>query len=357
MALPEAPSQTAPSSSYRRLRGLRWTPGSRSVLRLAHDHLLLCDYRTGFVERYKRFYFRDIEAFIIRRTQHWLVAMLIWGAIAFVIFLLAVIWRWNITVTLVLEGICALFVIRHLIRGPSCRTHIQTAVQTDLLPMLKRVRKTDRILQSLFPLIEEAQGKMDQQTLAEAITTTPPPAPGPESSVSAAVATPSEGTVVPARLSFVHLGTFALVVLNAIVAFWELKFSSTVSYVLLIVLFFLSTLVAIFALVRQAKRPVHRAAAALIWFLVIAYVIGGVGVQTAFTMLDTFARARRGYEVDPPSAWGVTPLQIREMAGFEGVLWVYAISSLLLGLVGLLFIFLPAPAKGQPPPLPQDSSV
>src|SRR5205085_1469887 len=86
---------------YRRVRGL-WRTGSlsRSALFTADDHLLLCDYRTGFTERYKRFYFRDIEAIIIRKTSLWLYGIMIWAVIAVLGLGLASAFDWNKRVTL-----------------------------------------------------------------------------------------------------------------------------------------------------------------------------------------------------------------------------------------------------------------
>ena len=144
-------------TKYRRVPGLRWS-GGRSVLRLADDHLLLCDYRTGFVERYKRFYFRDIQAIIIRKTMYQIAIIAIWGLFAFGFLSIGIATQWNLFLYIA-EAICGLLILGQLMLGPTCRTDIRTAVQTDRIPALKRVRKTERIMRNLFPLIEGAQGK------------------------------------------------------------------------------------------------------------------------------------------------------------------------------------------------------
>src|ERR1044072_4988072 len=112
---------------YRRLRGLRWSSG-RFLLRVADDHLLVCDYRTGFIENYKRFYFRDIEAIIVRKTVHWVVALVIWVFFALCFLVVGFGIEWN-PGWITLEAICVAFILREIIKGPSCRTSIQTAVQ------------------------------------------------------------------------------------------------------------------------------------------------------------------------------------------------------------------------------------
>jgi hypothetical protein len=68
--MPKAPKE------YQRLpgrgslvEGNRWLAVTRSLCTvwMARDHLLLIS-RTGYTETYKRFYFRDIQAVIIRKT-------------------------------------------------------------------------------------------------------------------------------------------------------------------------------------------------------------------------------------------------------------------------------------------------
>ena len=44
--------------------------------------------------------------------------------------------------------------------GTSCDVRIQTAVQSDILPPLSRVKRTNRALEHLRPLIIQAQGQL-----------------------------------------------------------------------------------------------------------------------------------------------------------------------------------------------------
>jgi hypothetical protein len=351
--LESAPVKAVSVRPYRRLPGLRFNGASaRAVLRLGNDHLLQCDYRSGFVERYKRFYFRDIQAFIIRKTSQWLVAITIWTLVGGLFLLIANSAHWNRYVTLTLEGICLLFIARNLIRGPSCRTHIQTAVQTDLLPMLKRTRKTERVLRAVFPLINEAQSTTEP--IAPAVRTVLP-------AISSAMPAAAQVTEQPtaterARLSLLHLITFALLLLAGGAAIWEVNFPSTLSYGVLLGLFSVIVLLGVIALIWQARRPVHRSAAVMTWLLVISYVFGGVAVNAGFTWFDMILQIRMQSALrtsQPPQFHQISPFRMRHLPGFENVLWVFGIWSVLLGLLGLICVFLPAPAKAQPPPLPQ----
>src|SRR5580698_7690109 len=56
-------------------------PGLRTKLWLGTDHLLLVE-QLILVERYKRFYYRDIQAITATRSSRWLVFTGLWGFLA-----------------------------------------------------------------------------------------------------------------------------------------------------------------------------------------------------------------------------------------------------------------------------------
>ena len=61
----------------------------------------------------------------------------------------------------------------HVMLGTTCRCLIRTAVQTEELPSLRRVRNADKVLARIRPLIESAQ----RQEIPEPETSTPTPNP------------------------------------------------------------------------------------------------------------------------------------------------------------------------------------
>ena len=139
---------------------------TRSSLWLGDDHLLLVA-STGYSETYKRFFFRDIQAFTVCKTKtrlvwNWIlgilltVSALIVGAIAYD--------SGETTGALVAAGVeVVIFGIPLLLNnlfGPSCACQIRTAVQTEDLPSLCRVRKTQKIMNRIRPLIIAAQGQL-----------------------------------------------------------------------------------------------------------------------------------------------------------------------------------------------------
>jgi hypothetical protein len=136
---------------------------SRVSLWLGPDHLLQVD-NAGYTETYKRFHFQDIQAVIVRKTRRHVV----WNAILaglLTLSLLVVIWFGfspdGSTTAATVFGIIAfcflLFLLINLALGPTCTCQLRTAVQTEELPALRRVRKTRKVLNQVYPLIAAAQ--------------------------------------------------------------------------------------------------------------------------------------------------------------------------------------------------------
>src|SRR5882762_7944602 len=113
---------------YRRLKGREAGFLSYSGVWLGPDHLLFA--RTVlFSEEYKRFYFRDIQAVVTRRTERREILNVIFAFIAIVFGVLAVFtdagWR---AFLLVMAGVFFFALLVNWLRGPTCVCHIRTAV-------------------------------------------------------------------------------------------------------------------------------------------------------------------------------------------------------------------------------------
>ena len=150
---------SAPANPYQKLPGTGHQLGGYTRLYRGADHLLQVSSVT-FSERYKRFYFRDIQAFIVVRTNTWLVLIALLFLLALLLTGLAM-GVGDSVGSIVLGSFAALLLILALIvglRGPSCRCLVRTAVQTERLPSLNRLRRAEKTLAELQPLITAAQG-------------------------------------------------------------------------------------------------------------------------------------------------------------------------------------------------------
>lgn len=344
---------------YRRLAGARWGSGMRGSVRIAPDHLLVTEGQTGLIEQYRRFYFADIQAFIICKTSQWLVFAIVWLFFLLVSFVAAAGLEWSWIVDLFVLGPWALLLLLTLAFGPNCNTYLQTAVQLERLPALRRVRRTRRALAVLRPLIAEAQSGLSNIATAipgPAVKIETAPFLPPASQTPALSAPEIPGS--PAELSLVHLATFVLTALSAALAFVELQLPSTAFYTFFLVCFGVSAILAIVALVRQGPRAVHRGAVVIIWILALGNVLGGVICNTIYAMIHATTRLpARG---TPRSATSFnypnfTPYLMRHLPGFDYVLLIYAVVALFLAILGLIFTFIKVPAKIGPPPLPPTS--
>jgi hypothetical protein len=131
------------------------------------DHLLQVS-STGYSETYKRFYFRDIQAFLIVRTGYWTVTHILLGVFMLGGVLLSLIFfaaggsgfQAAGVVMGVIAAVFALFLGISLLAGPACRCSIRTAVQTESLPSLSRLRRAQRVINQLRPLIEAEQAPL-----------------------------------------------------------------------------------------------------------------------------------------------------------------------------------------------------
>jgi hypothetical protein len=144
-------------TTYRRLRGTGRGLHLISKLWLGRDHLLLVE-STGFSERYKRFYFADIEAMTIGKTARGMWNNVAIGLTVAILFFVGtqVSEPWGVF-WWILAGVLLLFLIVNLALGPTSVCYLKTAVQNEKLTSLSRLRRARRTLNLLRPLITESQ--------------------------------------------------------------------------------------------------------------------------------------------------------------------------------------------------------
>lgn len=157
---------------YKRLPGRKGGFLGYKTLWMSEDHLLYVD-SAGVRENYKRFYFEDIQAFIIRKT--------FWGKIHNTICILMILffsrfwWKFSDTEALVFFCLFLLsplvaILLYNLWAGPTCDCYIRTPVQTEHIKSLWRVRTAHKAIRKVLPKIEAAQGKLSPELLADGMT-------------------------------------------------------------------------------------------------------------------------------------------------------------------------------------------
>jgi hypothetical protein len=156
MATTEPEYQRLPGRGIRR-GGFLQVMATSSRLWLGRDHLLLVD-SSGFTETYKRFYFRDIAAITLARTNR----RAVWNGIAFIFTLLfgaAALALGGMTAAIFgsMAGLCVLLSLINVALGPTCVCHLTTAVQTDELASFRRFSQALKVLARLRPLLVAAQ--------------------------------------------------------------------------------------------------------------------------------------------------------------------------------------------------------
>ena len=231
---------------------LRWF--DRSTVWLAEDHVLLAS-RVLWFERYNRFYFTDIQAVTICRTQTGRAWNIVLGAIAGLLTLGGVLGGFPPLVP-VLLAIIALPLIGNILLGPTCSCHVHTAVNIRKMPCFNRLGKAIVFLQTVRPLIAEAQGEASNEENAEQASLTPP-------------AARAQGALTPGSKRHyggqVHTALLALLLSGAIISgvqlLMEEEFLTWLTAILLVAQFGMS----IAAAARQSGTNIPRGLQTVTW--------------------------------------------------------------------------------------------
>lgn len=123
------------------------------------DHLLMVESHL-VSESYRRFYYKDIQAIVICRTQTGMIIGAVTVALGLIMgasaFFTPTVFSYFLGTMAVLFLIIGGLI---LLQGPTCRCVLRTAVQTQELTSLSHVRKAVKVLRKLQPIITAAQGE------------------------------------------------------------------------------------------------------------------------------------------------------------------------------------------------------
>jgi hypothetical protein len=271
-------------TEYKRLPGQKknFLVG-KYTLWLAADHVLHIYGRFGF-EDYKRFYFADIQAITVQKTAGGWIQNLVFGILAAVF---GIFFMWADGYGKIFPGIMtvALFLgmVLNWLRGPTCKTTLQTAVQTEALLSLHRLRTALRVMDRLKDLIHRVQGPLNAEVYgrlpASVRKTTPTPA--------ARRNKQKADTDLRNEAGRAHLILYALLLFNGLLLVLH---ASLHDITITLIGMFVSmgiAIVTIIALIKQSGSNISRGLRILTWttlgYICVTFFLGYiVGMAVAF---------------------------------------------------------------------------
>jgi hypothetical protein len=154
-------------TTYTKLPGTSSGFALRSRLFLGDDHLLYLE-STGYTERYRRYYYRDIMAISVRRTRDFEVLTAVFAVLPLLLAIPAIAFSSadSRPLFIVLMFVCLIPLVVNVAMGPTCVCEVHTAASRDKLPSLGRIRRARKALAMLRPRIEAAQGAEGSDQLA-----------------------------------------------------------------------------------------------------------------------------------------------------------------------------------------------
>ena len=295
MAQPETTYVRLPGRARKRLGLLS---GERCQLWLGNGHLLHVR-RKPYSEGCKRFYLRDIQAFVVSTTPTATAASVILVFLVMILGLLALQmaaseapWALGLvfffgTLAAVFAGLLAL----NIRLGPTCLCRLHTAVQIEHLESLGRLRTARRTIDMLKPLIEEVQGRLipeDRDVVAAAPAQEAAPVGASPHAIPAGLAAEPR----PAQRH--ELGTFhALLFCSSLViaasTFTDIFYQHPIKNLFDTLFFGAAVIVGLIAVIRQRNSDVPRSlanAAKAALFALLLNFAASTYIATLYVMMN-----------------------------------------------------------------------
>ena len=249
------------------------------------DHLLHIYSRIGF-EDYKRYYFSDVQAIITRKT----IAGRVQNGVLAIIFMLCAsaaganhggwfaFWA-------ALAGVFILLLLINLYRGPTCETKLMTAVQTEKLPSLHRLKSAIKVMDKLSSHIQSVQGRLSREDLDKI----PSRRLDDNRNIGASMRAGKAKTAKKHEKGRFHLVLFALLVIGGILTISDLFSAHIIGTILSSVAGICTGIFVIIALVRQHNSDMPYALRTITWitfgFVAISF-LGGYVVTMASAFMN-----------------------------------------------------------------------
>ena len=266
-------------TQYQRIGGQKWfyltTPVS---LWRGEDHLLLKD-KVFFTEEYRRFFYKDIQAIIVRKTPDGMILnLVILGVIAALLIagtagpgLPSPPW-W------IMMGVFLLILLVNLGLGATCQCHLKTAVTLQRLPVITRIRRARKLISLLRPIIARVQGEIPDEEIRQRaieIALHPPPPP-----TQTGARANSQGPGVPGEQQLplrhyrgaVHIALFEVLALGCLVNCANYFYPGTLLAAVSLVILLGQLGLNVAAIVKQRRTDIPKGARVTV-FLALGYIV------------------------------------------------------------------------------------
>ena len=257
---------------------------------LGDDHLLQVQVRMGS-EAYRRYHFNDIQAVVARKTATGKIYNGLLAALMLLMLIPAI--RLTGSGSVFYFAAAAFFFIFLAINwlmGPTCQTHLKTAIQDNELPSLSRLRTAQKVMLRLRPLVQTVQGSLTPEQIAKG------PAPHPDGSGSPALKSRqwphTPGRPAPKTpIGNIPVLVAGLLTASALVGICEFFFNHIALALINSGLFFALAIAAIIFLVRQYNAPHLPGMLAAAWGTIV-YI--GLSVIGAYALMITAVFKQKG---------------------------------------------------------------
>ena len=238
------------------------------------DHLLQIFSRVG-VQEYKRFYFNDIQAVITRKTAVGTIQNFVMGFLVLIFTLPA--FYFDRGWSLFYAGVAAamlLLLLAGLFKGPTCKTELRTAVQTEKLYTLHRLKTASKVMDSLRFHIQQTQGTLSREALNKM-----PAHPLKSQNTHRQGRSRSSKKAAPhIENGRAHMGLFLLLLLDAALVSLGFFFTHVILTIMGSIAILCMGILVIVALVKQHNSNLGGSLRAITWatlgFLCINFVVG-----------------------------------------------------------------------------------
>ncbi len=326
----------AADKKYRRLPGRNRGSFSQETLWEGPDHLLSAK-ATIFREEYRRFYYKDIQYIIVRKTGRGKIINIVFGLLLFLSVLPAALYLEEWPEPLVMAWpFSALFLSMlaiNAILGGTCEAHLKTAVQMQRLPSLKRIRSARKAMKRLAPLIKKEQADL-KSTVAPPETATGRTIHPSMPASGADVTRPMADAPRPRGTQAWHVALCLLLFATGMSAVLDFFDPDEIVLMVLFGSLVASAPVCVVALVKQAGKQMPEGLSKIAWASFAYLCLSFVLTELTHTLLlfETASVASGNYLDFIRAAAAISPSENR----FSAVAHLYFIvGGIALGLAGL----------------------